>query len=332
MEMQQSSVLDINRFIKDDPAYEPLNTFYYYHQKMLWRADEVKATNDLDDWKTKLDDSERHFIKRILSFFAVADGMVGENLFNNFMNEAKNVRPAMNFYKVQCQIEAIHEEVYKSFIHAYFVNEDEKQKVFDDIKNCRAIRQKVKFVQRWMNSSLPFEQRLVAFAVIEGLLFSSSFCAIYWLKSRGLLHQLTLSNEWISRDENIHTVFACEFFKILQTKLDKPLPEKLVREIIIDGVNTELTFVEEAFKTFSNKETLTPEMMSQYVRCVANDLLRSLGFTNSVPLYDDSTHKCDWMTLMALDGKTNFFERVVSEYKQVSIPDYDEAKKIIDSV
>jgi ribonucleotide reductase beta subunit family protein with ferritin-like domain len=280
----------------------------------FWTPEEIDLTQDLVDWKT-LKDDERYFIKCILAFFAVSDGIVLENLCTNFMNEVQ-LPEARCFYGFQIAIENIHSESYSLLIDTYITDKAEKAKLFDGINNFPSIKQKAEWAMNWTASSRPFAERLVAFAVVEGVFFCGSFCAIFWLKKRNLMHGLSFSNELIARDESLHCDFACLLFSMLHQKPD----EEVVHKIVTDAVTIEEHFIIEALPV--KLIGMNSDMMRQYIRFVADRLCVSLGYNK---IWNE-TNPFDFMEQISLRGKTNFFEKRVSEYKRSRIDDNTEFK------
>lgn len=278
------------------------------HEACFWTLEEIDLSNDLTDFETKLDDNARFFVLHVLAFFAQADGIVNENLVTRFASEVQ-LPEARSFYCFQSMIECVHAEVYGTLIETYVKNKDEKQKLFNAIDNMPAVGKKAKWALKWIDSSACFPERLVAFAAVEGILFSGSFCAIFWLKKRGLMPGLTFSNELISRDEGLHMEFACLLYNMLELKL----PEARVHQIIGEAVEHELEFVTAALPV--RLIGMNADMMCQYIKYVADHLLSKLGVSK---LYNE-TNPFDFMELISLEGKTNFFEKRVGEYQKAGV-------------
>ncbi|KAK6975092.1 ribonucleoside-diphosphate reductase [Favolaschia claudopus] len=264
----------------------------------FWTAEELDLAHDLVHWKSSLSDNERHFITTVLAFFATADGVVNENLVQRFADEVQ-IPEARCFYGFQIMIENIHSETYSLLIDAYIDDPEQKDRLFRSIETVPCVRQKASWMIKWMDEERPFAERLVAFAAVEGIFFSASFASIFWLKKRGLMPGLTFSNELISRDEGMHTDFACLLFSLLQTKPASASVEAIVRE----AVSVETDFVHEAlpFRLLG----INPDSMIQYVQYVADRLLDSFG----VAKVFNSENPFDFMELISLEGKTNFFEK-----------------------
>merc|ERR1712085_101249 len=259
------------------------------------------------DWDT-LSVSEQHFIKHVLAFFAASDGIVLENLAAQFTNEVQ-LPEARCFYGFQMAMENIHSETYSLLIEQYVRDPEEKEKIFDAIHTMPAVEEKAQWAVQWMNDESSFAERIVAFACVEGILFSGSFCAIYWLKKRGLMPGLTFSNELISRDEGLHTEFACLIYSMLKN----PLPDDIVHDIVRGAVNAEKQFICEALSC--DLIGMNSELMTRYIEFVADRLLSALGH----PKLFGSSNPFDWMELISLQGKTNFFEKRVGEYQKAGV-------------
>merc|ERR1712066_745044 len=259
------------------------------------------------DWDT-LSDNEQHFIKHVLAFFADSDGIVLENLSGRFSCEIQ-VPEARAFYGFQIAMENIHSETYSLLIEQYIRDPFEKQSLFNAIHTMPAVEAKAQWAVQWMNDENCFAERLVAFAAVEGVLFSGSFCAIYWLKKRGMMPGLTFSNELISRDEGLHAEFACVLYGMLQHKL----PEDVVHSIIRDAVEVERHFICEALSC--DLIGMNSELMTRYIEFVADRLLTALGHSKLF----GATNPFDWMELISLQGKTNFFEKRVGEYQKAGV-------------
>merc|ERR1712134_53248 len=270
-------------------------------------AEEIDLSQDNKDWE-RLSDAERHFIKHILAFFAASDGIVLENLSGAFSVEVQ-VPEARAFYGFQIAMENIHSETYSLLIEQYIRDSAEKTKVLNAIHTMPAVEEKANWAVQWMNSENSFAERLVAFAAVEGVLFSGSFCAIYWLKKRGLMPGLTFSNELISRDEGLHAEFACLLYGMLQNRL----PEDVVHGIVRGAVDAERRFICEALPC--DLIGMNSELMTRYIQFVADRLLAALGHTKLFNV----TNPFDWMELISLQGKTNFFEKRVGEYQKAGV-------------
>jgi len=297
-----------NRFVLFPLKYHKVWEMYKKAEASFWTAEELDLAHDLKDWE-RLTDNERHFISRVLAFFAASDGIVNENLALNFSNEIQ-IPEARCFYGFQIAIENIHSEVYSLLIDTYVRDNVEKSKLFNAMDTIPAVMKKATWALKWTSkASATFAERLVAFAAVEGIFFSGSFCSIYWLKKRGLMPGLTFSNELISRDEGLHCDFACLLYGMLQTKL----PADRVHEIIKTAVDCEKEFVTDALPV--SLIGMNAAAMSQYIEFVADRLLTALG----VAKYYNVTNPFDWMDLICLSGKTNFFEKRVGEYSKAGV-------------
>lgn len=272
----------------------------------FWTVEEVDLEQDLRDW-TKLSDNEREFIKTVLSFFAISDGIVNANLLENFACEVTD-KPSQYFYGFQIAMENIHAEMYSLLIDTYVKNVEEKLQLFNGIESNPSIRRKAKWCLKYTDAALSFQERLVAFAIVEGVFFSASFCSIFWLKKRGLMQGLSFSNELISRDEGLHTKFACARYA-----LGVPLQESIVHQTMKDAVEVESFFVHNSLKTALIG--MNANLMVQYVRYVADFLCVQLGCAKVYNVQNPF----DWMNTISMDGKTNFFERRVSEYAKAGV-------------
>jgi ribonucleoside-diphosphate reductase subunit M2 len=276
---------------------------------VFWTPDEIDFSKDQSDW-AKLTADEKHFIGRVLAFFAGSDGIVMENLVTRFQGEVDS-QVVKLFYSFQNAMEGIHSETYSLLIDTYVKDEDEKAKLFNAIETIPCIGKKAEWALNWMGSDKSFATRLVGFACVEGIFFSGAFCSIFWLKKRGLLPGLTFSNELISRDEGLHTQFAVALFHTLNTKIF----EDTVHEIIKEAVELEKEFICDALPC--SLIGMNAKMMSQYIEFVADRLAVQLG----TPKIFGAHNPFDFMDLISLEGKTNFFEKKVSEYSRVSSSD-----------
>jgi len=271
----------------------------------FWTPEEISFTKDGEDW-ANLTDDERFFIKRILAFFAGSDGIVQENLATRFQREVDS-QVVKLFYSFQNAMEGIHAETYSLLIDTYVKNEEEKNHLFQAIDTIPCIRKKAQWALKWIDSQDNFAKRLVAFAAVEGIFFSGAFCSIYWLKKRGLMPGLTFSNELISRDEALHTLFAIALYHTLPNTLN----ESEIREILLEAVEIEKEFICDALPC--SLIGMNSKMMSQYIEFVADRLAVQLGIQK---LYK-TQNPFDFMEMISLEGKTNFFEKKVSEYSRV---------------
>lgn len=266
--------------------------FYKRSVASFWTVEEVDLSDDMKHWE-RLTDDERHFVKHVLAFFASSDGIVNENLALRFMSDVQSSE-ARAFYAFQVAMETVHNEMYSLLIDNYVRDAAEKQALFKAITQLPAVQHKALWALRWASSDAPFAHRLVAFACVEGIMFSGSFCAIYWLKKRGLMPGLTFSNELISRDEGLHRDFAC----LLHDKLVEKCPEATARAIVTDAVDAEREFVCEALPV--SLIGMNKDLMSQYIRFVADHLMVTLGFSK---IYN-AVNPFEFMTLISLQGKT----------------------------
>jgi ribonucleoside-diphosphate reductase subunit M2 len=276
---------------------------------VFWTPDEIDFSKDQSDW-AKLTADEKHFIGRVLAFFAGSDGIVMENLVTRFQGEVDS-QVVKLFYSFQNAMEGIHSETYSLLIDTYVKDEDEKAKLFNAIETIPCIGRKADWALTWMGSDKSFATRLVGFACVEGIFFSGAFCSIFWLKKRGLLPGLTFSNELISRDEGLHTQFAVALFHTLETKPD----QTTVITVIKEAVELEKEFICEAL--CCSLIGMNAKMMSQYIEFVADRLAVQLG----APKIYGTPNPFDFMDLISLEGKTNFFEKKVSEYSRVTSAD-----------
>ncbi len=295
----------LNRFTVFPIEYENLWALYKKAQMSNWTAEEVDVSNDMDDWKS-LSDNERHFIKYILAFFAGSDGIVFENINNNFADEVQ-ITEARSFYAYQSHNEMVHGETYSKLIDKYIRDGVEKKALFQAITTIPSIKEKAKWAMKWFDASRPFAERLLAFACVEGIFFSGSFCAIFWLKKRGLLPGLCFSNELISRDEGLHLEFAIELFKLLKNKPS----QETVHEIVKEAVAIEKSFILEALPC--SLIGMNSEKMSTYIEYVSDRMLKQSGFNKIWNVQNPF----DFMENISLDGKTNFFEKRVGDYGKI---------------
>jgi ribonucleoside-diphosphate reductase subunit M2 len=283
--------------------YDDVWSMYKKQVDCFWRAEEVDLSKDMIHWQ-KLNDDERYFIKHILAFFAASDGIVLENLGMRFMSEVQ-VSEIRAFYGFQIAMENIHSEMYSLLIDTYVKNGDEKTKLFKAVENFPCIKKKADWAVKWINDKRSsFATRLLAFACVEGIFFSGAFCSIYWLKKRGLMPGLTFSNELISRDEALHTEFAVLLFN----KLNKKPSKKKIIDIIKESVTIEKEFICEALPC--RLISMNSKLMSQYIEFVADRLACQLGCNK---IYN-TANPFDFMELISVEGKTNFFEKRVGEY------------------
>jgi ribonucleotide reductase beta subunit family protein with ferritin-like domain len=269
----------------------------------FWVEEEIDLAKDLNDWNNKLDDNERYFISMILAFFAGSDGLINENLGQRFYNEVQNSEARL-FYGFQIAMEGIHQEVYAKIIDTYIRDKKQKEQLFNAMTIFPCIKKKADWCKKHIDSEKSFAERLVAFACVEGIAFSGAFCSIFWVKKRGLLQGLTFSNELISRDEALHTEFAI----LLYSKLKNKLSFKKIKEIIMEMVEIECEFICDALPC--RLIGMNSKSMIEYIKFVADRLSLQLGYSK---IYD-AKNPYDWMMLISLQSKTNFFENKVSEY------------------
>ncbi|MBK7853982.1 MAG: ribonucleotide-diphosphate reductase subunit beta [Bacteroidetes bacterium] len=304
------------RFVLLPIKYPKVWEMYKKHEQSFWTAEEIDLHPDLADWDNRLNNDERHFIKHVLAFFAASDGIVNENLAVNFMSEVQ-IPEARCFYGFQIMMENIHSETYSLLIDAYIKDPAEKRYLFNAIETVPCVKKKAEWALKWIENGT-FAERLVAFAAVEGIFFSGSFCSIFWLKKRGLMPGLSFSNELISRDEGLHCDFACLLYGMLENKMTK----ERVTEIIKDAVACEHEFVTDALPV--SLIGMNAKLMREYIEFVADRLLQQLGCEK---VYN-ATNPFDFMEMISLQGKTNFFEKRVSEYKKAGVNQTKEAQAI----
>jgi len=295
-----------DRFVILPINYPEIWKQYKTHEASFWTAEEIDLSSDNKDWDN-LNDGERHFISHVLAFFAASDGIVNENLAVNFMSEVQ-LPEARCFYGFQIMMENIHSETYALLIDTYIKNPEEKNKLFHAIDTVPAVKKKAEWALRWINNG-SFAERLVAFAAVEGIFFSGSFCSIFWLKKRGLMPGLTFSNELISRDEGLHCEFACLMYKMLKNRLT----QTQVHAIISDAVTIEKEFITDALPV--GLIGMNAVLMQQYIEFVADRWLSELGYDT---IYN-TTNPFDFMEMISLQGKTNFFEKRVGDYQKAGV-------------
>jgi ribonucleoside-diphosphate reductase subunit M2 len=294
---------DDKRFVMFPIQYNDIWEMYKKQVDCFWRAEEIDLSKDLNDWKTLTND-EQHFIKMIIAFFAGSDGLVLENLASRFMSDVQ-ISEARAFYGFQIAMENIHSQTYSLLIDTYINDDEEKNNLFNAIENFPCIAKKANWAKKWIaDNRSSFASRLVAFAAIEGIFFSSSFASIYWIKKRGLMPGLTFSNELISRDEALHTEFAV----LLYSKLQRKLPKKRIYEIIQEAVEIEKEFITDAIPC--RMIGMNTKLMTQYIEFVADRLCLQLGYDK---IYN-SQNPFDFMELISIESKVNFFERTNAEY------------------
>ncbi|KAL1966811.1 hypothetical protein VTN77DRAFT_3776 [Rasamsonia byssochlamydoides] len=298
-----------HRFVLFPIKYHEIWQMYKKAEASFWTAEEIDLSKDLHDWNNRLNDDERYFISRVLAFFAASDGIVNENLVERFSSEVQ-IPEARCFYGFQIMMENIHSETYSLLIDTYIKEPKQRAYLFDAIDTIPCIRKKADWAIRWIqDKESTFAQRLVAFAAVEGIFFSGSFAAIFWLKKRGLMPGLTFSNELISRDEGLHTDFACLLFSHLNYRPSK----QIIQDIITDAVAIEQEFLTEALPVALLG--MNSKLMCQYIEFVADRLLVALGNKK----YYNVTNPFDFMESISLSGKTNFFEKRVGDYQKAGV-------------
>lgn len=295
-----------DRFVILPINYPRIWEQYKKHEASFWTAEEIDLSADAKDWAA-MNDGERHFISHVLAFFAASDGIVNENLAVNFMSEVQ-LPEARCFYGFQIMMENIHSETYALLIDTYIKDPKEKDRLFHAIDTVPAVKKKAEWALRWIQQG-NFAERLVAFAAVEGIFFSGSFCSIFWLKKRGLMPGLTFSNELISRDEGLHCEFACLLYKMLNNKLS----QEQVYAIIGNAVEIEKEFISEALPV--KLIGMNADLMKQYIEFVADRWLSELGY----PKLFNATNPFDFMEMISLQGKTNFFEKRVGDYQKAGV-------------
>ena len=307
-----------NRFVMFPLTDKSIWDAYKKQMDCFWRAEEIDFSQDLSHWKT-LNEKEQYFIKMVLAFFAASDGIVIENLGSRFLSEVQ-LPEARAAYGFQLMIENVHSETYSLLIDTYIKEKDEKMKLFKALQNFPCIKKKADWATKWIDDKRSnFATRLLAFACVEGIFFSGSFCSIYWLKKRQLMPGLTFSNELISRDEGMHTDFAV----LLYSKLNKKAKKSKVHEIFKEAVSIEKEFICEALPC--KLIGMNSKLMSNYIEFVADRLLVQLGY----PKLFKTANPFDFMEMISLQGKTNFFEKRVGDYSLAS-GDHSEASFDLD--
>ncbi len=308
--MSYEPILEPNdgRFVLFPIQHNDIWSFYKKAEASFWTAEEIDLSADIIDWENKLNENEKHFVKHVLAFFAASDGIVNENLAENFLSEVQYTE-AKFFYGFQVAIENIHSETYSLLIDSYIKDSAEKNYLFNAINTMSCVRRKADWALKWIEKG-SFAQRLVAFAAVEGIFFSGSFCSIFWLKKRGLMPGLGFSNELISRDEGLHCDFACLLYN---NHLVNKLSKDDVLEIILDAVEIEKEFILEALPV--KLIGMNSDLMSQYIEFVADRLLLELGNDKVFNV----TNPFDFMDMLSIQGKSNFFEKRVSEYQKAGV-------------
>jgi ribonucleoside-diphosphate reductase beta chain len=300
-------VEDPNRFVLFPIQHNDIWQFYKKAEASFWTAEEIDLQQDLADWK-KMNDGERHFISHVLAFFAASDGIVNENLANNFLKEVQYAE-AKCFYGFQIMMENIHSETYSLLIDSYISDPREKDHLLRAIETIDCVKKKADWALKWIESD-SFVERLISFAAVEGIFFSGSFCSIFWLKKRGLMPGLSFSNELISRDEGLHCDFACLLYT---DHIKNKISQERIYEIILNAVEIEKEFVTVALPV--SLIGMNAELMCQYIEFVADRLLVSLGCKKNY----NAVNPFDFMEMISLQGKTNFFEKRVAEYQKSGV-------------
>lgn len=306
-----------DRFVIFPIKYNDIWEFYKKSEASFWTAEEIDLSQDMVDWNNKLNDNERHFIKHVLAFFAASDGIVNENLAINFLNEVQYPE-ARFFYGFQIMMENIHSETYSLLIDTYIKDPAEKDKLLHAVDTVPCVGKKADWALRWISNGT-FAERLIAFAAVEGIFFSGSFCSIFWLKKRGLMPGLSFSNELISRDEGLHCDFACMLYS---DHVVNKLSKQKVTDIITDAVIIEKDFVSEAIPV--KLIGMNADLMCQYIEFCADRLLLALGCEK----YYNAVNPFDFMEMISLQGKTNFFEKRVAEYQKAGVMGNQEEKNV----
>ena len=307
--MQQEPILqeNKNRFVIFPIQHDDIWQWYKKQEASFWTAEEIDLHQDVVDWK-KLSDDERYFLKHILAFFAASDGIVNENLAENFVNEVQ-YSEAKFFYGFQIMMENIHSEMYSLLIDTLVDNDKEKDELFNALERFPAIKKKADWALRWIDSE-SFAERLIAFAAVEGIFFSGAFCTIFWMKKRGMLPGLATSNEFISRDEGLHRDFACHLHN---NHLVNKVPQERIVQILSEALDIEREFITESLPV--NLIGMNSKLMSEYLEFVTDHLLETLN----CPKVYNTANPFDFMDMISLEGKTNFFEKRVSEYKKAGV-------------
>ena len=306
-----------DRFVIFPIKHNDIWEYYKKSEASFWTAEEIDLSNDLSDWDNKLNDNERHFVKHVLAFFAASDGIVNENLAINFLNEVQYPE-ARFFYGFQVMMENIHSETYSLLIDTYIKDPIEKDKLLHAVETVPCVGKKAEWALKWISNG-SFAERLIAFAAVEGIFFSGSFCSIFWLKKRGLMPGLSFSNELISRDEGLHCDFACLLYA---DHIKNKLPKEQVTKIITDAVIIEKEFVSDAIPV--RLIGMNADLMCQYIEFCADRLLLALGCDK----FYNAANPFDFMEMISLQGKTNFFEKRVAEYQKSGVMNNKEENNV----
>ena len=297
-----------NRYVLYPIKYPEIWSMYKKHEANFWTADEIILTPDITDWEHKLNNDERHFIKYVLAFFAGSDGIVNENLCLRFIKDVQ-IPEARLFYGFQIMSEGQHAETYSNMLQTYVKDEKDREYLFNSIETIPCVAKKAEWAIKWIDSNDDFKKRLIGFACVEGIFFSGAFCSIFWLKKRALMPGLSFSNELISRDEGLHCEFAC----LLYSYFNQKLSESEVHQIIREAVEIEKEFIIDALPC--RLIGMNSVLMSQYIEFVADRLLGELGCQK----HYNATNPFDFMEMISLQGKTNFFEKKVAEYQKAGV-------------
>ncbi len=308
-----------SRYVLFPIVHHDIFEMYKKAESTFWRADEIDLGKDMSDWE-KLNDNERHFIKNVIGFFAGSDGIVMENLAQRFLREIE-IPEVRNFYSYQIYNEAVHSLTYSLLIDTYVRDPDEKHKILNSIQTIPCVSKKAQWAQHWIeNKEVSFATRLVGFAIVEGIFFSGSFCAIYWLKKRGLMPGLTFSNELISKDEGLH----CEFATLLYSKIKNRISQSQINEMIDSAVKIEKEFVCDSIPV--HLLGMNADSMCTYIEFVANRLMTQLGYEK----YYKAENPFEWMELISLRPKSNFFEVRVGEYVKSNVNEKSDVYEVTD--
>ena len=316
-EIQKKEILlseEEKRYVIFPIKYPDIWDMYKKAEANFWTAEEIDLSKDMNDFEYKMNEGERYFVENVLAFFAASDGIVNENLVDRFCNEVKLLE-AKFFYGFQIAVENIHSETYSLLIDTYVKDVKKKDKLFNAIETIPSVQKKAEWALKWINDkSSSFGTRVIAFAAVEGIFFSGSFCSVFWLKKRGLMPGLCQSNEFISRDEGLHTEFAILMYSMLN---DKPSKETIL-EIIQEAVELEKEFITESLPC--DLIGMNKELMKQYIEYVSDRLLLMLGLDKIYKV----ENPFEWMELISVQGKTNFFEKRVGEYANIAKSDNQE--------
>ena len=307
------------RFTVFPIEHQNLWEFYQKHVSTFWTTSEVYLVDDLNDWNNKLNDNERFFIKNILAFFAASDGIVNENLVSKFYDEIE-LTESRQFYSFQIAMEAIHSEMYSLLIDTYIQDTKEKNHLFNAIDTIPAVKKKADWGLKWITSDKPLVQRLLAFVCVEGIFFSGSFCAIYWLKNKGLMPGLATANEFISRDENLHAEFAIELYNMVSKS--ERLEESVIHSLFREAVEIEKEFITESLPV--SLLGMNSVLMTQYIEFVSDRWISMLGYNKLFNV----ENPFGFMDMISLNTKTNFFESRIAEYSRAGIGQTEEDRTI----